>query len=185
MNPEYYFEHIDFKATTKLDFTTMFRDPRVFRALFLDLIKPFRHDDFNKIACPEPLGFVLGSAAATELRKGLVLIRKSGKLPNIQSNIARQSFTDYTGETNAFEVNKALIEPGDRVLVIDDWVETGGQMKGLTRLLTRRGAAIAGISVIGFNQIKETRVLQRRYKLRTLIDYSAPEARDLNRRLDL
>ena len=138
MNPEYYLEHIDFQATTKLDFTTLFRDPKVFRALILDLIKPFRHDDFNKIACPESLGFVLGSAAATELRKGLILIRKSGKLPNIQSNIARQTFTDYTDAKNSFEVNKALIEPGDRVLVIDDWVETGGQMKGLTRLLTRR-----------------------------------------------
>ena len=185
MNPEYYLEHIDFQATTKLDFTTLFRDPKVFRALILDLIKPFRHDDFNKIACPESLGFVLGSAAATELRKGLILIRKSGKLPNIQSNIARQTFTDYTDAKNSFEVNKALIEPGDRVLVIDDWVETGGQMKGLTRLLTRRGATIAGISVIGFNKINRTQGLQRRYKLRALIDYSAPKARDLTRRLDL
>ena len=82
----------------KLDFTTLFRDPRVFRALLLDLVKPFRHDNFNKIACPESLGVVFGSAAATALRKGLVLIRQSGKLPNILRTIARQGFTDYAGK---------------------------------------------------------------------------------------
>ena len=122
---------------------------------------------------------------ATELRKGLVLIRKAGKLPNLKRNIARQSFTDYTGEQNAFEVNKALIAQRDRILVIDDWVETGGQLKGLTRLIERRGATIAGISVIGLNQIKQTQPLQNRYNVHALIKYSAPEARDLNRRLDL
>ena len=82
----------------KLDFTTLFRDPRVFRALLLDLVKPFRHNDFNKIACPESLGVVFGSAAATALRKSLVLIRQSGKLPNILRTIARQGFTDYAGK---------------------------------------------------------------------------------------
>lgn len=184
MNPEIYLEHIDFAATTKLDFTPLFVDPKVFRSLVLDLSRPYRDVPFDKVACPESLGFILGSAVAAELKKGLIPIRKAGRLPNIKSNIARQSFQDYTGKRNAFEVNKALLEPGNRVLLIDDWVETGGQLRGLTKLLEKRGASVAGISVIGFNTAGKSGDLRQAYTLTSLIDYEAAEKRDLTQRLD-
>lgn len=184
MSPETYLEHIDFAATTKLDFTPLFADPKVFRSLVLDLSRPHRNLSFDKVACPESLGFILGSAVAAELKKGLIPIRKAGKLPNIKTNIARHSFQDYTGQRSAFEVNKALVNPGDRILLIDDWVETGGQLRGLTKLLEKRGATIAGISVIGFNTAGRSGKLRQAYTLTSLIDYEAKEKRDLTRRLD-
>ena len=184
MNPESYLEHIDFAATTKLDFTPLFVNPKVFRALVLDLCRPYRDTPFDNVACPESVGFLLGSAVAAELKKGLVPIRKAGKLPNIKANVARQSFKDYTGLSNAFEVNKALISPGDRILLIDDWVETGGQLRGLTKLLEKRGATIAGISVLGYNTAGKPGKLRGEYSIASIFDYEAPGKRDLSQRLD-
>lgn len=184
MQPETYLTHIDFAATTKLDFTPLFNDPKVFRALVLDLCRPFRQLDFDKVACPESLGFILGSAVAMELKKGLVPIRKGGKLPNIKRNIARQSFQDYTELTNTFEINKSLINPGDRILLVDDWVETGGQLKGLTKLLEKRGAVVAGISVLGLNTAGPSGKLRQTYAVSSIIDYELTEKRDLSKRLD-
>ena len=53
---------------------------------------------------------MLGAAVAAKLKKGLILTRKAGRLPNIRQNVVTQSFTDYTEERNAFEVNKKLLK---------------------------------------------------------------------------
>jgi adenine/guanine phosphoribosyltransferase-like PRPP-binding protein len=97
--------------------------------------------------------------------------------------VARHAFTDYTKEKNSFEVNKSLISPGDRVLIVDDWSETGGQLKGLIGLLKKRGAVIAGISLLGFNQIRRTRHLEKNYKLRAIIEHTIEGERDLTKPL--
>ena len=184
MAPEDYLQHIDFAATTKLDFTPPFNHPNVFRSLVLDLCRPFRATKIDKIACPESLGFILGAAVATELKLGLVPIRKAGRLPNIKRNVARQRFVDYTGELGGFEINKTLISPGDRILLVDDWVETGGQLRGLSKLLEKRGAVVSGISVLGFNTAGASGKLRNAYPLASILDYDAPAKRDLTQRLD-
>ena len=184
MTPEDYLQHIDFAATTKLDFTPLFTEPKVFRSLVLDLCRPFRAATIDKVACPESMGFLLGSAVAAELKLGLVPIRKEGKLPNIKRNVARQRFVDYTGEASSFEINKAVLGQGERVLLIDDWVETGGQLRGLTKLLEKRGAVVSGISVLGFNTAGASGKLRDAYTLASIFDYHAPDKRDLTQRLD-
>lgn len=183
MTPEYYLAHIDLKAMAKPDFSTMFVDPDVFNNLALDLSRPFLKDEIDKVACPESMGFIFGAAVARRLKKGLVPIRKSGKLPTIKSRITRQSFIDYTKERNSFEMNKSLILPGDRVLLVDDWAETGGQLKGLIKLLEKRGAVVAGISLLGFNRVKKTRALEEKYKLRSIIEHTLEGDRDLTKPL--
>ena len=165
MQPEQYLQHIDFQATKKLDFTPLFADPKVFRSLVLDLCRPHRDKAVDKVACPE----ALGAAVAVELKKGLILIRKAGRLPNIR-HVVNQSFTDYTEERNAFEVNKKLIRKGVRVLLIDDWVETGGQLKGLLKLLEKRGAEVSGIAVLGFNRVGKTQRFAAKYNVSSIID---------------
>jgi adenine phosphoribosyltransferase len=183
MNPLYYLEHIDLKACAKPDFTTLFADPKVFNNLTNDLVRPFRDDAIDKVACPEAIGFILGSAVARRMKKPLIPIRKGGKLPTLPGRVARHAFTDYTKEKNSFEVNKSLISPGDRVLIVDDWSETGGQLKGLIGLLKKRGAVIAGISLLGFNQIRRTRHLEKNYKLRAIIEHTIEGERDLTKPL--
>lgn len=183
MGPEYYFPHIDLKAMAKPDFSTMFVDPEVFNNLALDLSRPFLNDNIDKVACPESMGFIFGAAVARRLKKGLVPIRKSGKLPTIRSRIVRQSFVDYTKDKSSFEMNKSLIQPGDRILLVDDWAETGGQIKGLIKLLEKRGAIVAGISLLGFNRVKKTRSLEENYKLRAIIEHTLEGERDLTKPL--
>lgn len=183
MGPEYYLPHIDFQATTKLDFSTLFLDADVFNNLTLDMSRPFLKDEIDKVACPESMGFIFGTAIARRLKKGLVPIRKAGKLPTIRSRVTSQTFTDYTREKSSFEMNKTLIQPGDRILLVDDWAETGGQLKGLIKLLEKRGAVIKGISLLGFNRIKKTRSLEARYKLRAIIEHTLDGERDLTKRL--
>ncbi|MEP0203003.1 MAG: phosphoribosyltransferase family protein [Halioglobus sp.] len=183
MTPEYYLAHIDLKAMAKPDFSTMFIDPEVFKNLALDLSRPFLKDEIDKVACPESMGFIFGAAVARRLNKGLVPIRKAGKLPTIKSRVTRQSFLDYTKERNSFEMNKSLIQPGDRVLLVDDWAETGGQLKGLIKLIEKRGGVIAGISLLGFNRVKKTRALADNYKLRAIIEHTLEGERDLTKPL--
>ena len=86
MQPEQYLQHIDFQATKKLDFTPLFADPKVFRSLVLDLCRPHRDKAIDKIACPEA-GLCAGQRGCVELKKGLILIRKAGRLPNIRQNV--------------------------------------------------------------------------------------------------
>ena len=181
--PGYYLEHIDLKARAKPDFSTLFVDPEVFRNLTLDLCRPFAKTPIDKVACPESMGFLFGAAVARHLKKGLVPIRKAGRLPTLKNRIVRQSFVDYTKQKNAFEMNRGLVAPGDRILLVDDWAETGGQLRGLIRLLERQGAEIAGISLLGFNRIERTRDLAERYPLRAIIEHTLEGERDLTKPL--
>ena len=178
MNPEYYLAHIDLKARAKPDFSTLFVDHEVSKNLALDLSRPFLSDDIDKVACPESMGFIFGTLVARRLKKGLVPIRKAGKLPTLKNRIVRQSFIDYTKQKNSFEMNRTLIQPGDRVLVVDDWAETSGQIKGLIKLLEKRGAIIAGVSLLGFNRVAKTQWLDNNYKLRAIIEHSLEGERD-------
>ena len=178
MDPLDYFQHIDLKAMVKPDFSTLFVDPAVFNHLVNDMAKPFLRDSIDKVACPESMGFIFGAGIARKLKKGLVPIRKSGKLPTIKNRIVRQSFVDYRREKGGFEMNKTLIDEGDRVLLVDDWADTGGQLKGLIKLLEKRGAEIVGISLLGLNQVKKTRGLEEKYKVRAIIKYTEEGERD-------
>ena len=60
-------------------------------------------------------------------------------------------------------MNETLINAGDRVLIVDDWIETGGQVKGIIKLLEKQGAEIIGISALGFNQTKRTKSISDSY----------------------
>lgn len=183
MGPEYYFPHIDLKAIAKPDFSTLFVDPEVFNNLALDLSRPFLKDNIDKVACPESMGFIFGAAVARRLKKGLVPIRKFGKLPLIKSRIVRQRFVDYTKQKNSFEMNRSLIQTGDRVLLVDDWAETGGQLKGLIKLLEKRGGVVAGISLLGFNRVRKTQWIEQNYKLHAIIEHTSEGERDLSKPL--
>lgn len=182
-DPLYYLQHVDMKAMVKPDFSTLFADPRVVNHLINDMTRPFLKDDIDKVACPESMGFIFGACVARKLKTGLVPVRKAGRLPTIRSRIVRQSFVDYTGKKGGFEMNKTLIDGGDKVLLVDDWAETGGQLKGLIKLLEKRGATIAGISLLGLNEVRKTRWLEKNYKLHAIIRHTLEGERDTSKPL--
>ena len=114
-----YLRLIDRKTTgNRCDVTPLFADPRAFGRLLDDLAGLLARVEFDLVAGLD----ALGTALAVRTHKGLVIVRKGGKLP-VEASVAE--FTDYSGRRKSLELRPDLIRPGARVLVVDDWVETG------------------------------------------------------------
>ena len=143
------------------DVTPLFADFQAFESLVHDLLKPFAEDEYDYIAGIDALGFILGTAIAWRTKKGLITIRKTGKLPGPTDS---ESFTDYSGKQKAFEIGKEAIKRGSKILVVDEWVETGAQIIAAIKLIEKQGGIIAGIVSICIDENDETRKLRQNYK---------------------
>lgn len=126
------------------DVTTLFQDPRGFRLAVDQLLAPFVGANIDKVAGLEARGFILGGAVAHQLSKGFVPIRKAGKLPG------QTLSEDYTLEygTATMEVHLDSIEPGERVLIVDDLLATGGTAEAGIKLVERLGGSVAGCAFV-------------------------------------
>jgi adenine phosphoribosyltransferase len=123
-----------------------FDDPRLLRAIASALVDPFRQSA-TKIAGIESRGFILGTACALELDVGFVPIRKgTGLLPGPKA--ALQTSADYRGGRQTLRLQRAALGDGDRVLLVDDWIETGSQATGARALIEGRGATFLGVATI-------------------------------------
>ena len=168
MEYQYYDQYINKKTSGRCDITPLFENPEVFSRLLNDMIKPFKKVQFNKIVGLEALGFIIGGALAQKKKVGFVPIRKEGKLPGIKNTVLKTSFVDYTKTSKSFEINKSAIKKGDKILLVDDWVETGSQMKAAIKLIEKLGGKIIGISVINSHKNKQTKILFDKYNLTTI-----------------
>ncbi|HYE03659.1 MAG TPA: adenine phosphoribosyltransferase [Phycisphaerales bacterium] len=126
------------------DFTPLIRDPAGL-ALGVELMaNPYRGKKVDLVVGAESRGFIFGIAIAQSLAAGFVPVRKPGKLP------APRARMDYDLEygTDCLEIHVDAIEPGQRVLLVDDLLATGGTMRACCALVTQMRAHIAGISVL-------------------------------------
>ena len=144
------------------DVSPLFADGPAFGALIDTLAERCNSFEYETIAAVDALGFVLGAALAQHVRCGLVLIRKAGQLP-VPS--LRERFVDYTGADKGLEVRADLALMGARVLLVDEWVETGAQMAAAARLIERSRGQVVGIATIHANGSTGARDLSRRYPL--------------------
>ena len=120
------------------DVTTLFQDARGFRLAVDQLLAPFVGQQIDKVAGLEARGFILGGAVAHQLSKGFVPIRKAGKLPG--KTIAQDYDLEYGQAT--MELHEDSVAPGERVLVVDDLLATGGTAEAGIKLLERLGAVV-------------------------------------------
>jgi adenine phosphoribosyltransferase len=120
------------------DITTLLRDARAFEVTIDALIEPWRGQQFDKVAGIEARGFILGGAVAHGLKCGFVPIRKRGKLPHETVRVA------YSLEygVDEMEMHKDAIRNGERVLLIDDLIATGGTATAAASLLKSAGAQV-------------------------------------------
>ena len=120
------------------DITTLLGDARAFRRAIDELVQPWAGTKVDKIAGIEARGFILGGAIAHQLSAGFVPIRKKGKLPHTKVSIA------YSLEygLDEMEMHEDAVTPGERVLLVDDLVATGGTAEGAVKLLKQIGADI-------------------------------------------
>ena len=131
--PDYPKEGILFR-----DITTLLGDARAFRRAVDALVQPWAGSKVDKVAGIEARGFILGGAVAHQLSAGFVPIRKKGKLPYDTVRIA------YSLEygLDEMEMHKDAIEPGEKVILVDDLIATGGTAEAATRLLQQIGAEV-------------------------------------------
>ena len=133
----------------RADVTPLFSDAGAFRALVVDLLSLARPTLFTVVAGIDALGFVIGAAVAGEAGTGFVAIRKGGKLPVAVDSV---SFDDYDGVSKSLELRRDAFHPGDRVLIVDEWIETGTQVLGAAALVVGQGARVAAIATIHCDQ---------------------------------
>jgi adenine phosphoribosyltransferase len=126
------------------DVTTLMGDPRAFRQAVDELVQPFAGSKIDKVAGIEARGFILGGAVAHQLSAGFVPLRKKGKLPH---NVITESYELEYG-ADAMEIHTDAIQPGDRVLLVDDLIATGGTALAAVKLLRKAGAKIAGAAFL-------------------------------------
>ena len=126
------------------DVTTLFADPRGFRMAIDQMLHPYAGLQIDKVVGLEARGFIMGGAIAHQLTVGFVPIRKKGKLPG------KTLSEDYTLEYGqaTMEIHDDAIQPGEKVLVVDDLLATGGTAEAGIKLLERLGAQIISTSFI-------------------------------------
>ena len=120
------------------DITTLLGDARAFRRAVDELVQPWAGTKVDKVAGIEARGFILGGAVAHQLSAGFVPVRKKGKLPHFKVSIA------YSLEygLDEMEMHEDAVRPGERVILVDDLVATGGTAIGAVQLLRKLGADI-------------------------------------------
>ncbi len=138
------------------DVTPLFADYSAFTAAIDAFDRQMAHVEFDLVAGIDALGFVLGTALALRRRVGLVTLRKGGKLPVETDSV---TFTDYTGQTKRLELRTNVIRAGMRVLIADDWIETGAQVRAAAQLVERQGGSVIGLAVIHADRNAQTRPL--------------------------
>jgi adenine phosphoribosyltransferase len=126
------------------DITTLLRDPEGFRAAIESLSAPFVGAGIDIVVGIESRGFILGGAVADRLGAGFCPIRKPGKLP---AKTLRESFSLEYG-TDAIEIHVDAIQPGQRALVIDDVLATGGTAKAAASLVKHLGGLLHGLAFL-------------------------------------
>ena len=149
------------------DITPLVKDPSSLRLAIAQLIAPFKNSEITAVAGMEARGFIFGSLVAWELDVGFIPLRKPGKLPY---DIQRVDY-DLEYGTASLEVHIDAVETGDRILIIDDVLATGGTAQASCELIERLGGEIVACAfVIELNELKGREKIDT-YPIHSLLRY--------------
>ncbi|KAM3615739.1 uncharacterized protein V6R79_007110 [Siganus canaliculatus] len=144
-----------------LDPSRLYCSPLGLAECIKDLLHPFRNDDIDLVVGIDAMGFILGAAIATTLGKGFLAVRKAGHLCVATQT---QNYSDYTGREKTMEVRLDVLKPGMRVLLVDQWIETGGTMKAAIQLVEKLGANVAGVAAVAIENTEGGKWIKENYK---------------------
>ena len=149
------------------DFSPILRDPSALSLVVDEFTKKFHPNDVDVFAGIESRGFILACALAQKYNKGMVLLRKAGKLPG---KTVKVSYSIEYGKAQ-MEIQKTALEKNERVLICDDLLATGGTAKAAAKLIEKLEANVVGFAFIieltalkGIEKIKE-------YRTESLVEY--------------
>ncbi len=126
------------------DITPLLKDPSAFARAIDALAGRHRDDRIDAVAAVESRGFIFGGALAVRLGAGFIPIRKPGKLPH--RTLSETYSLEYG--TDSIEIHRDAVKSGDRVLIVDDLLATGGTAGAAASLITRMGAKVVGASFL-------------------------------------
>ncbi len=126
------------------DITTLLKDPQGFKAVVDTMATPYLGQGIDLVVGIESRGFILAAAVADRIAAGFTPIRKPGKLP---SATVRASY-DLEYGTDSLEIHQDAIEPGQRVLIVDDVLATGGTAQAAVGLVKKLGGALHGVAFL-------------------------------------
>jgi len=149
-----------------LDPSSAYVNASAFHAMLDALCEQFLSPPVDVVAGIDAAGYVLGAAMAERLGTGLLTVRKAGKLP---VPVEQVSFVNYTRRTQYMELRKPAFREGARVLLVDQWVETGGTMGAAVDLVERQGGEVAGIAAICIEETSGGKKLRERYLCATCV----------------
>jgi adenine phosphoribosyltransferase len=126
------------------DITTLLKDAPAFREAIDLMIEPYREEKVDLVVGMESRGFIFSAPMAYQLKAGLVPVRKLGKLP------AETITVEYALEygSNTLEIHRDSIQPGQRVLIVDDLLATGGTVRGTIELVERLKGEVVGLAFL-------------------------------------
>jgi adenine phosphoribosyltransferase len=150
------------------DITPLLLDPARFRRAVELMAAPFRASGVRRVVSIESRGFLLGAPIALLLEAGLVPIRKPGKLPAARGRV------EYALEygTDALEMHRDAVGDGDRVLIVDDVLATGGTAEAAAKLVRAHGAAVAGFTFLIELDFLKGRARLRNERVEALLHYA-------------
>lgn len=129
------------------DVWAVFRDAAALSAVVAALVEPFRAAGVTAVCGVEARGFLLGGAAAVALGVGFVPVRKAaGLFPG--DKVTAETGADYRGLRHTLRMRRDSVGPGDRLLLVDDWIETGHQASAVRSMIEACGGTWVGCSVV-------------------------------------
>ncbi|KAM3934114.1 adenine phosphoribosyltransferase-like isoform 2-T2 [Leptodactylus fuscus] len=144
-----------------LDPSRLYCHPQALHDCIEDLLQPFKNDQIDIVAGIDAMGFILGAGIAAHLGKGFLAIRKAGHLC---VKTYSQPYVDYSGKEKNMEIRTDAIKPGLRILLVDQWIETGGTMRAAIKLVEDQGGIVAGIATICIEDSDGGKWVRENYK---------------------
>jgi len=160
--PDFPVKGIQFK-----DITTLLKNGELFAEAVDHLYDPFRETEINKVVAIEARGLIFGAALAYKLNAGFIPIRKPGKLP---AEVVREEYELEYGK-DSLEIHRDAIEEGDKIIIVDDLLATGGTAKACCQLVEKLNGDIVGLSFLIELTELNGRKLLKGYNVYSLISF--------------
>ena len=159
----------EFKGVVFWDITPLLQDKKAFKEAIDKLARHYKDTDIDFIVSNEARGFIVGAPLAYKLGVGFVPVRKKGKLPSKCVQLTYQK--EY--EKDTIEMHEDAVKQGDKVLIIDDLLATGGTVKANIDLVEKMGAKVVSLGfLIELEYLQPRKLLGDKYDVFSLIKYS-------------
>jgi len=160
-------EDFPVKGISYKDITTLISDGEAYSYCIDEMINIFKDFEYDVIVAPEARGFIIGGPMAVRTKKSFVPIRKPGKLP--YETLSFEYELEYGNDT--LEIHSDAIKKGDKVLIIDDLLATGGTVNAVANMVEQLGGEVVGLGFVIELTFLNGRELLEKYKVKSIVEY--------------